>query len=159
MFFETVEHELVECSDARQAALWIKGKETITDRQSPGLWQVPVWTAPNGHTIAAVADNVGADDAWGEAAIIDLTTNKQIESITVAWCDVEELVEYFTTVHDSEIVMKNPADLPMIGAVRGTAHFQCGCCGDDFESTIAEQKRFDRDAGYGICDDCAPRHY
>src|SRR5574343_636605 len=33
--------------------------------------------------------------------------------------------------------------------------FGCDCCGIVFTSTYDEQKRFDKDAGWGICDECA----
>ena len=35
------------------------------------------------------------------------------------------------------------------------SNFQCGCCGVLFRSTDEEQRKFDQDEGYGICDGCA----
>ena len=34
-------------------------------------------------------------------------------------------------------------------------NFQCGCCGALFRSTDEEQRKFDQDEGWGICDECA----
>ncbi len=35
------------------------------------------------------------------------------------------------------------------------SYFLCGCCGCGFDSTTEEQRKFDQDEGWGICDECA----
>lgn len=37
--------------------------------------------------------------------------------------------------------------------------FTCSCCGVRFLSTTGEQKQFDRDKGYGLCEKCAEEEH
>ncbi len=94
-----------------------------------------------------------------EAAIFNLTDRIQIESVTIGWMNKENWLNYFTRLFKSRTVFAKPLDFAVIeGKIVWTkvhlAHFECGCCGQDFKSDYQYQQQFDQDAGYGICPDC-----
>ena len=94
--------------------------------------------------------------------MLDLTNKMQIESITMAWIDTEEekaryLRECETT--DFRMGSAGTMTLPLDGQGDDTkAWFECGCCGEGFESTLAKQRKYDQDNGYGICPGCSRRY-
>lgn len=126
-----------------------------------GDCRCPIWTDPaTGRRFALVNDG-HIDHAWLEVAVIELTTGQpiQIESLTVGWMDTEaEKLRYVLEAVTGSPAMSRPTVLSLDGSLSpNTVTFECSCCGEHFRSTIAEQKTWDRDAGYGICPLCAPR--
>lgn len=148
MYYETLMHERRPVADAAEAAHLIHTRQ-VSD------FDALVWTTADGRTIAAVGDN-HCNNTWFEAAIIDLTNNIQIESITMGWIDTEEAkANSLRECETTDFRMGGPANLPIDGnndALR--VSFTCGCCGEWFKSTIQQQKRFDQDNGFGICPSC-----
>jgi|GEM_PF-1898602 hypothetical protein len=151
MYFETTMHATREVESAQLAARIIKLHDGLRD------FDALIWTAPNGRRLALVADN-HCNNPWLEVAVIDLDRNCQIESITAGWCDTtEQLQSYFEECETTDQVFRQDIRLPLDGQNDDApATFECGCCGTDFESTYAEQRKFDQDNGYGICPVCRP---
>jgi hypothetical protein len=89
-------------------------------------------------------------------AVINLDTNRQLDSITFAWIDTEaEAISYLEKCQDSAPLGDSPANLPLDGnGDDSPADFECGCCGDNFTSTIADQRIHDQDEGFGYCPSC-----
>ena len=151
MYFETTMHETVPVKNAAEAARRIKAGERRD-------FDAFVWTA-QGRRLAVVADN-HCNDSWREVAVIDLDRELQLESITAGWCNEEELRSSFVMCETDDFVFRRNVRLPIDGENADTpASFECGCCGENFNSTYAQQRRFDKDNGYGICPDCERRYH
>ena len=147
MFYESVQHQSRPVADAAEAARLIKAYDA---RSFVALF----WKNTKGPRIAAVDDG-GLDDSWGEVAVINLDTNRQLESITFPWCTDEEAARFLLECQDDDGLSDRPANCPLDGAGEDTpAAFTCGCCGTSFTSTIAEQRPHDQDEGYGYCPRC-----
>jgi hypothetical protein len=116
------------------------------------------WQTPKGE-LACVADG-GLNHPWAEVAVLNLTTNRQIESLTFAWMgDLATKVRYVKECETGDFEMGGKANCPIDGeGLDKEAGFTCGCCGTWFQSTITKQRKFDQDEGYGICPDCE-RYY
>lgn len=153
MFFETTMHKRRRVADANEAAHLIHTHQAAD-------YEALSWTAPDGRELLVVADN-HCDNPWKEVAVIDATNRSQIESITMGWIDAEndkadQLRECETT--DFRMSRNGVVSIPLDGEGGEThAWFRCGCCGEDFESSYAKQKKFDQDNGYGICGSCCHR--
>lgn len=148
MYFETTMHETMPVENAAEAARRIKAHERRD-------FDAFVWTA-HGRRLAVVADN-HCNDPWLEVAVIDLDRGLQLESITAAWCNEQQLRGYFKQCETDDFVFRRNVRLPLDGENGDTpASFECGCCGTDFQSTYAQQRCFDQDNGYGICPKCEP---
>jgi hypothetical protein len=150
MYFQTTMHETLTVENAGDAARRIKADERRD-------FDACVWTA-HGRRLAVVADN-HCNNPWLEVAVIDLDRGLQLESITAGWCDEEQLRRYFETCETDDFVFRRNVRL-LLDRENGDmrASFECGCCGTDFQSTYAEQRRFDQENGYGICPKCE-RYY
>ena len=147
MFFESVQHESRPVADAAEAARLIKSGAVMD-------FHALIWKNTKGQRIAAVNDG-GIDDSWSEVAVINLDTNRQLESITFPWCSDEEAARFLLECQDDKGLSDRPANLPLDGSGEGVpAAFTCGCCGTGFTSTIAEQRPHDQDEGYGYCPRC-----
>ena len=104
-----------------------------------------------GHKIAFVPDG-HIDHPKQELAILDLTDNKQLESWTWAWIKEEKKVDEIKAIANTDYVMSESIHFNDQVA---NVFFTCGCCGTSFQSTIEEQRKFDQDSSYGICDSCS----
>lgn len=153
MYFETTMHETVHVESAAEAARRIKAHETRD-------FDAYTWTAPSGRRLAVVADN-HCNNPWLEVAVIDLDRSYQLESITAGWCDTDtELKGYFEKCETGDFVFRREIRLPLDGKDDDApADFECGCCGEGFESTLREQRKYDQDNGYGQCPSCVARFY
>lgn len=153
MYYETVTHERRLVASAEEAARVIHEGTDLYD------YQALSWTAPNGRKMLVLADN-HCNNPWMEVAVIDEERGVQIESITMGWIDeLQRKVDYLVGCETTDSVMRKVGDIPIDGAGEDEkAWFTCGCCGEDFQSTIAKQKRYDQDNGYGICSGCK-RYY
>src|ERR1044072_8638656 len=143
MYFETTMHETVAVQNAADAAHRIKQGERRD-------FDAFVWTAQGGRRLAVVADN-HCNNSWFEVAVIDLDRGFQLESITAAWCNEEQLRDSFEECETNDFVFRQNVRLPLDGQnADAPASFECGCCGEDFNSANAEQRHFDQDNGYSI---------
>lgn len=152
MFYETVMHKRRPVSGPDEAARLIHDHQAV-------VGDALCWTCPSGFELMVVADNLKGLNAWFEVAVIDYTNKKQIESITMGWID--ELERKAQSLRECETTDFNMGGCEI--AVDGAnddmeASFECGCCGTDFTSTPAKQKKFDQDTSYGICSKCE-RYY
>lgn len=149
MYFETTMHASKPVADAAEAAKRIHDGE-VHD------YDALIWTAANGRRIAVVADN-HCNSPWKEVAVIDLDRLIQIESITMGWIpELDKKTEQLAFCELTDFQMGPIAGLPLDGQNEDTpAMFECGCCGQGFKSTVATQKKYDQDNGYGICPRCA----
>lgn len=158
MYYEARQHKTRPVASAAEAsALIVGGQAAIHDALT--------WTAPGGRTLCALDDG-HIDGAWSEVAVVRLDGERpiQIESITFAWLSGDENqriaagTEYLERCETTDFVM-GPTAFPLDGSGENRpAWFSCGCCGQSFRSTLAEQGIFDQDAGYGICPACE-RYY
>ena len=148
MYYQSRSHTSHPVADAREAVALIHSGRTASN-------DAYIWKNQNGHRIALVDDS-HIDHPWGEVSVINVDTREQYESITFAWCNSEaEKLGVVLGCQDGTSFARQNIILPLDGAEEEReAHFTCGCCGEVFRSTIAQQKRFDQDAGYGIC----PKH-
>lgn len=148
MYFETQMHTRRNVDGPDHAARLLHAEEVRS-------FEALVWRTQDGREIAVVADN-HCNDPWFEAAVLDLTNGTQIESLTIGWMkSMEQKAQYLRDCETADYVMRRDVSLPMDGEGGDTkAHFECGCCGDSFESTYDKQRVFDQDAGYGICPEC-----
>lgn len=147
MYFEAREHQSRPVADAAEAARLIVDHEV---RDFDAL----IWTG-NGRRLAVVADG-HIDKPWMEGAVIRLDVNPpiQIESITFAWCDLNQATDHLRKCETTDFQMGR-CSLPLDGRGEDVrAKFECGCCGKWFESTLTAQRPYDQDAGFGICPDC-----
>lgn len=99
-----------------------------------------------------------------EAAVLYQSKDKtvQFESITVDWCS-ESDIKVFIREYENTQYLESEYDITALEGITFNnqdelAWFDCGCCGSGFKSTIAKQRQFDQDAGYGICSNCE-RYY
>lgn len=150
MYYESRRHTKVEVSSARQAILRIEAGEPCNSAL--------VWRA-NGRTLCVVDDSsIHTMRSWFEVAVIDLRTMKQIESITLGWCeDTKEKVNHLRECETTDFAMtgEGAVRLPLDGkGDEVESWFECGCCGEGFQSTIKKQEQFDQDTGFGICKSC-----
>ncbi len=150
MYYQAESHRTRMVADADEAARIIHigalmGFEALT------------WTAPNGRRLAAVSDG-GINNPWGEVAVIqvDVEPPVQIESITFGWIDdIETKARYLRECETTDFFMWQTS-LPLDGqGEEKPARFTCGCCGEGFVSSISQQKKYDKDAGFGMCQRCA----
>ena len=156
MYYESRVHEVVETKDAFDAAMKIKNG-TIRS------YQVVAWLGQRSqYRFYAIPDG-HIDNPMLELAILrkdickSASPYQQVESITNGWIkSPEELGKYFTEAENSELLMVSDAQL-IVDAPKGheAANFTCGCCGAWFKGNVKDQLRFDQDAGYGICNNCA----
>ncbi len=149
MFYQAISHKTRHVPDAGAAVAAI---EFARD------FDAIVWIAPNGRRLAAVADgNInGVGNPWNEVAVIDLDRKVQIESITFGALTPIERINELMRCENTEFVMCGPVALPMDGEGEDTpARFVCGCCGESFVSSLSQQKKYDQDAGFGMCPRCA----
>lgn len=152
MYYESIQHRTVECANAEEAAMKIrKGNVCSCDAL---VWRSSV----DGQRLAAVGDG-GLDSPFAEVAVINLDTGIQIESITFAWIkDDSEAVKYLKECETDPCPL-GKARLPLDGCGEDQkTTLTCGCCGEGFKSTIAEQRPFDQDEGYGYCPRCISRY-
>jgi len=153
MYYEARQHASQPVANAEEAATRIHNGQ-VND------YDALTWAATNGRRLAVVADH-HIDNMWKEVAVIDLDRQVQIESITFGWIeDLAEKIQYLKNCETTDYVFRNSISLPLDGnGETQPAEFECGCCGEGFMSTIAEQQRFDQDAGYGICLSCNDRYW
>jgi hypothetical protein len=148
MYFEARSHELVPVADAAAAVRLIHSKEARA-------YQCPTWTNANGHRIALVDDSHINDGDFGECAVVNLDTQKQLESLTFAWIETE--AEKLEAVTDCELDegYRGNVIVPYDDTHKDTpATFECSCCGTLFPSTLRIQEPHDQDAGFGHCPNC-----
>lgn len=93
-----------------------------------------------------------------EAAILNLTNQTQIESVTLDWIKGDKIF-YFTELFKNPSPMKSSLPFKIIDneIVQNKpilSWFECGCCGTSFKSDYKYQMQFDQDSGYGICSEC-----
>ncbi len=153
MYYESREHKRVDVADAEAAVNFIESNECS------GLHAV-FWKTPDGQEMCAVDDGCLDDlGRWSEVAVFKCFGKErfQVDSITFAWCDREQRLHHMKVCEGLEI--GRAATLSIDGDGRDKlAGFECGCCGEWFNSTITKQKKYDQDAGYGICPACS-RYY
>ena len=149
MYFESRMHSAINVADAAEAV------RLINTGKASGAYHVPVWRNKNGHRIALVDDS-HINRAWQEVAVVNLDTKEQYESLTFAWMKTEaEKLNYVMKAENGDTVCSTNVTVAIDGEnADTTASFECSCCGESFESTIAKQKGYDQDAGYGYCLDC-----
>ena len=153
MYFESRSHESLPVANAREAAKRIHEGTLISH-------QVPIWKNANGQRIAAVPDG-HIDNLYLEIVVINLDTREEIESITFGWINSLDLkAELLIAATTLNTVYNRDVQLNIDGAQLGggpqkPVTFTCSCCGEWFKSTIAEQAKYDQDAGYGHCPKCA----
>lgn len=151
MYYESIQHRSRPVENAEVAAYLIKSGPLPS-------FEAPVWKNSRGQRIAAVDDG-GLDDPWGEVAVINIDTDRQLESITFPWCSAAEAAEYLKECEDDAGLSDRPANLKLDGSGENIPSvFTCGCCGEGFKSTLTEQRPFDQDAGYGYCPRCISRY-
>ncbi|MCH5685469.1 hypothetical protein LWM68_15115 [Niabella sp. W65] len=155
MYYEARTHEIVEVTNAVEAAIKIKSGKIYT-------YQVMKWISRNGKFFMYAVPDGHLDNMLLELAILRQEINQnepryqQIESITNGWIDdAYTLGKYLEESESSDFIMSTNAQL-IIGRPKGheMAWFTCGCCGNSFLGNVQEQIEFDQDAGYGICDSC-----
>ena len=96
-----------------------------------------------------------------EIVVINLDTRRQVESITFGWIKtLKEKAKYLQDASE-EIDCPSRDEVRLLldgqqlgGGPQKPVDFECGCCGESFESTYDEQKVYDQDAGYGFCPGC-----
>lgn len=95
-----------------------------------------------------------------EVALLYQFPNKtvQFESITVGWCNDLQVKKFIIDFGNTEL-LKSDYGIDKLSPIKfndqeALSWFDCGCCGTGFKSTISYQRKFDQDAGYGICPDC-----
>jgi len=147
MYYESRQHTSVPVADAAEAVHLIHTRQAVDSH-------CPTWTNNHGHRIALVDDS-HIDAPWLEVAVINLDTKEQYESITFGWCPTEAEKLGHVVECECGTTFARPATLPIEGQGEDrTCRFTCGCCGESFRSTLTLQKKFDQDAGYGICPNC-----
>ena len=160
MYFESRSHSSRPVASLEKAVRLIyEGKDWYT-------YQVPIFNNSKGERIGLVPDGHINNPSF-EMAIVNLDTKTQIESITFSWIKtVEETIESVRESvehsaldpdHPDYFSMFKPGTLKISIDGEGKdveATFECGCCGEFFQSTIAIQQAFDQDAGFGICPSC-----
>ncbi len=149
MYYESISHTTVEVPSAASAALRIRSRQLRS-------FDALIWRNAAGQRVAAVGDG-GLDNPFGEVAVINLDTNRQVESITFAWIEDEATaIRYLEECQESQgNPQGRPVRLPLDGTLEDApAFFTCGCCGDRFKSTIAKQRIHDQDEGFGHCPEC-----
>lgn len=149
MFYEAIDHRTRTVESAIQAA-------TLIHTGNVHSYDALVWEA-NDRRLCAVADG-GLNNPWFEVAVIDLNRMVQIESLTVGWMKtLDRKIEYFQKCETTNHSM-GETQFPLDGNGESLpATFTCGCCGESFESSLAEQRVFDQDEGYGTCKSCLKR--
>lgn len=155
MYYEARTHEIVEVTNAMEAAIKIKSGSIQT-------YQVMKWTSNDGKYFMYAVPDGHIDNMLLELAILrqeihSINANyQQVESITNGWIDnIDILGKYLQESETSNFIMIKNAQL-ITGNPQGheKAWFTCGCCGTSFLANVKEQIKFDQDAGYGICDRC-----
>jgi len=151
MYYEAIHHARRNVENAESAARLIHECIELHD------YDAICWMSDN-RTFCAVADG-GLERPWFEVAVIDLDNMIQIESITFGWCkSLREKILCLKKCETTHFRM-GKTRFPLDGeGLDELAHFTCGCCGSWFESTPRLQRRFDQDAGHGICQQCE-RYY
>jgi hypothetical protein len=154
MYFESRNHESVPVNGPAEAVKLIHSRRI-------NVQQAPVWKSSKGNHRIALVDDSHIDDAWVEVALVNLDTREQLESLTLAWRKTEaEKLQLLLESLESDFVFRKDITCPMDGGAQDSlANFTCGCCDERFPSTIQAQRRFDQDAGYGICPSCEQRYY
>lgn len=149
MYYEARRHEILPaCTDIQSVVDLI---ETMQDYQ--------VATIQHGDRLIGFVCDGHINSPKDEIAVIDITNNIKIESLTWAWIDVSHRFAAIRTACESDLQL-GKGDIPAYSQNYGKpVRFECGCCGESFISTIAEQVKYDQDAGYGICIVCAQLHY
>ena len=151
MYYESRQHQSRPVADAAEASRIIKSGQVVD-------FHALIWKNAKGQSIAAVNDG-SIDDPWSEVAVINLDTNRQIESITFPWCSDEEAARYLLECQEEEELHRSPANLPLDGQGKDQpSTFSCACCGTGFTSTIAEQAPHDQDHGFGYCPSCLKQY-
>ena len=155
MYYESRSYRLLTVANAAKAAVMVKTGRAQTFE---GL----VWKNAKGQRVVLVDDS-HIDSSWLEVAILNLDLGLQVESITTGWMKkIGELREALLECQDydasdPEMTWIRPATLNIEGSGDDRpAWFSCGCCGEDFRSTLRQQRPFDQDDGHGICQACAP---
>jgi hypothetical protein len=147
MYFESIPHRTEEVSCAAEAARKIRSGHTAS-------FIALIWKNSRGERVAAVDDG-GLNDPWSEVAVINVDTNRQLESITFPWCSDEQAARFLLECQDDAGLSDRPANLPLDGEGESIKSiFTCACCGTGFKSTLAEQRPHDQDCGYGYCPAC-----
>jgi hypothetical protein len=151
MYFEARSHELVPVADATAAVRHVCSPQGRS-------FQCPMWLNTHGQRIVLVDDSHINHGDFGECAVVNLDTKRQLESITFAWCDNEaQKVEYVKGCEDDAGLGDREVIVPIGDEGKDApAQFTCSCCGDWFTSTLREQEPHDQDAGYGHCPSCFP---
>lgn len=145
MYYEAIDHKKRVVESAEAAARLINMGSVMG-------YDAICWTA-NGRELCCVGDG-GINSTWSEVAVLDLTNQCQVESITFAWCELDEQIAMLKGCETGDFVMSRAGTLTI--SINGSgltkkAWFACGCCGIDFKSTIEQQKKYDQDNGYGYC--------
>ena len=82
MYFEARTHEILEVADAAAAVRAVCSS-------SVSHYQCPTWRNAKGERVALVDDSSINNLDFGECAVVNLDTKRQLESITFAWCKDE----------------------------------------------------------------------
>lgn len=96
-----------------------------------------------------------------ELAILDITNNTQIESLTIGWVKGDKLESILDCCNNPFSQSKTGItfDKDYNITSQPESGYTCGCCGSWFKSTWKIQNKFDQDSGYGICPSCEKGHY
>lgn len=153
MYFEARSHELLPCTDAADAVGRVHRGEVMH-------YQCPCWVNSKGQRVALVDDSHINCLDFGECAVVNLETKRQLESITFAWCRDEGVkLRYVQKCENGEGLSPREVIVPLTDADRDVpARFECSCCGEGFTSTLRKQLPYDQDCGHGFCPSCSSRH-
>jgi len=153
MYFEARNHELVPVADAAAAVRMIH-------EGTAKSFQCPTWKNANGQQIALVDDSHINCGDFGECAVVNLDTHRQLETLTFAWIDTEEEKLRHVLLCEATEGYRNNVIVPFDESHKDTlADFDCSCCGTSFESTLRLELPHDLDAGFGLCPSCLANHY
>jgi hypothetical protein len=151
VYYESIPHTSFPVASATAAAHRIRTGQAAS-------FHALIWRNSRQERIAAVADG-GLDHPWFEVAVLNLDTQRQLESITFGWIQQDALAAAcLVSCQESPGLSARPISLPMDGAgLDVPSQFDCSCCGEIFRSTIAEQQPHGLDEGHGYCPACLDR--
>lgn len=151
MFYESITHKVTPVVDSAEAAQRIKSGSIYS-------FEALSWENKNGK-FYVVSDCHVDDSPFAETAFIQEINSEffQTESITAAWINSAEKLAHTFVSTETDPPIKRKTHLILGKPTTQMAYFECGCCATSFKAVVAEQLKFDQDAGYGICPDC--EHY
>ena len=130
------------------------------DEQVKAIKQLCIGNAIKICNVLWVNDESPSGTCIMEVALLYEFPNKtvQFESITVDWCNDLQIKKFIIDFGNTEL-LKSEYRIDNLNPIKfndqkALSWFDCGCCGTGFKSTMTYQRKFDQDAGYGICPDC-----